>query len=95
MGRGKGTLTNTGAYSIGQYTYPENNSEASPDLKHFVNFYINIRSGTNFNYDVNSTVNPRSVRGLGDNKLTEKSAARAAGIVAGGAVIGAGAAALS
>jgi hypothetical protein len=94
MGIGKGIFTDKGAYSIGQYTYPENNSDASPDLKHFVNFYINIRSGTNFNYDVNKTVTPRSVQGLADKGLNEESLKRAIEITAGAAVIGAGAAAI-
>lgn len=95
MGTGKGILTNTGRYSIGQYTYPENNSEASPDLKHFVNFYINIRSGTNFNYDVNGTATPRVVRGLAEKGLNSNSLIRAAEGVGIVATIAAGGAALS
>lgn len=68
----KPNYIDTQQYNTTQYSYPDNVGQ-SPDLQHYVIFHINVRSGSQFKYNINGKQTPRNIGGPTGNNLADKS----------------------
>lgn len=78
-------------YNVGSLSYPDGVG-TSPDLQHYVRFYINVREGSRFKQNINAGVNPENTRKDNIsyyNDTAIANAAKVAGLVTVGSSVGA------
>lgn len=95
---------NQNTYNVGSLSYPEGVG-TSPDLLHYVRFYINVREGSRFKNNINAKVIPSSTRkdsnayntlgALGKAAAVATGASLSAGVINGLSKIGDGGAAVA